>query len=96
MSRLLAAGGDAPRSAAGGTDETPVVVFFCKKGRHRSVAMAWLAHVLLRERGFVVELHHAMRDYWAMSTCNECEACTRRSQLKVEAFDTARGLLEGM
>ena len=39
-----------------------IVAFYCKSGKHRSVGLAWALTTLLRERGWVVELRHTMRE----------------------------------
>ncbi len=81
------AGGSAPSSAPA------TVVFFCKKGRHRSVGMAWLTAQLLLAQGYNVVLRHTMRDFWALGTCNECRACASSAASKMQIYNRARGLL---
>ena len=60
------------------------VVFYCKKGRHRSVSLAFLTAQALQQRGYNVTLSHVMRDYWRLGTCNECPACARITDQKKE------------
>ena len=52
------------RDALNTTDPShPIIVaFYCKSGKHRSVGLAWALTTLLRERGWVVELRHTMRE----------------------------------
>ena len=61
-----------------------VLCFYCKSGKHRSVALAalmyFLAHSFPRmntPKFEKVRLWHAMRGYWdAPSCCNECVECS--------------------
>ncbi|MCP4243295.1 MAG: hypothetical protein GY772_22285 [bacterium] len=84
-------GGSAPSAAP--DPPTLVVAFFCRKGRHRSVACAWLAEQLFIERRCVVEVWHAMRDFWQLGTCNECRACAAGGPAKQAAFERACSFL---
>lgn len=61
---------------------THVVVFYCRKGRHRSVSMAWLTCLALRHLGFDVTMSHFMRDFWFGETCDECDECRRQTDRK--------------
>ncbi len=87
--RTDAAGGSAPRTDAPGL----TIVFYCKKGRHRSVAAAWLATQLLGKRGYNVQQFHAMRDFWQLGTCNECAACAACTEAKLKLARRAAGYL---
>ena len=52
------------------------VVFFCKKGRHRSVAMAHLAAVALSElSNWSADTVHLADHAWPFETCNHCVEC---------------------
>ena len=61
-----------------------IIVFYCKKGRHRSVSMAFLTARALEHLGFNVTVSHVMRDYWRLGTCDECAACACISTQKKE------------
>jgi hypothetical protein len=54
------------------------VVFYCKKGRHRSVAMAYLAAVALSVlSNWSASTVHLADHAWPFETCNNCEECAR-------------------
>jgi hypothetical protein len=64
------------------SDVVPTFVFYCRKGRHRSVACATFLCELLRDRGWQVEMTHLMREYWRFETCDECDMCKTRDDEK--------------
>ena len=54
------------------------VVFYCKKGRHRSVAMAHLAAVALSSlSNWSASTVHLADHAWPFETCNNCVECAR-------------------
>ncbi len=59
--------------------ETADVAFYCKRGRHRSVAIAWLFGTYLRHHLGVkhVELRHGSKEFWPKGeACAECKEVT--------------------
>ena len=75
------------------------VVFFCRKGRHRSVAAAFLlSHLFYEGRAatgtrYAVDVFHAMRDFWMLGTCDERRACREYTAEKAAEVQQARSLL---
>ena len=61
------------------------VVFACKAGRHRSVAMAFLWKYLMRENDNTVFCTLHERVHW--SGCKGCHECTDENQSKVRAIE---------
>ena len=77
------------------TGAGPTFAFFCRKGRHRSVAMATLLTELLLARGWVVEVCHFHQDFWEFGTCNQCAACRDlRTPDKCALFSEVVGMLQ--
>ena len=79
-----------PRLAAG-----PTFAFFCRKGRHRSVAVATLLTELLLAHGWEVEVCHFHQDFWECGTCNQRAACRDlRTPDKCALFSEVVGMLQ--
>ena len=81
------------------------VVFYCKKGRHRSVGLAYLAAVALSElSSWAADTVHLANHAWPFDTCNNCGECARpRGQVaqalreaKQTAIDVARRAIGNM
>ena len=51
------------------------IMFFCKKGRHRSVAVALLVGQALLMFGQAVSSEHLSSHTWPFDTCNNCNEC---------------------
>ena len=62
----------------------PTFVFYCNKGRHRSVAMATILEHCLNQIGYKVKTIHLMREFWQLETCNECIECRTMTQKKLD------------
>ena len=79
-----------PPPAAG-----PTFAFFCRKGRHRSVAMATLLTELLLARGWTVEVCHFHQEFWEFGTCNQCASCRDlRTDAKCTLFKEVTDMLQ--
>jgi len=64
------------RRAHDNTDKAaPTFAFFCRKGRHRSVASACFLAEFFSQCGWRVQMRHMMREYWRLETCGECTEC---------------------
>ena len=67
------------------------VAFYCKVGKHRSVALAWtLTNILRQEPALNVELWHTMREYWNFGSCRECAECATDSREKLALLANIR------
>ena len=70
-----------------------VLCFYCKSGKHRSVALAALMYHLARKsppKFEKVRLWHAMRGYWeAPGCCNECADCSMGRLLRSPVVNEA-------
>ena len=64
------------------------VVFYCKSGKHRPVALAWLLTQYLRTLNYSVDLWRSMREYWHIGSCRECDLCARGSPDKLRLVQT--------
>ena len=61
-----------------------IVAFYCKVGKHRSVALAWtLTNISRRDPALNVELWHTMREYWHLGSCRECAECATDTPSKL-------------
>ena len=70
------------------------VVFYCKKGRHRSVGLAYLAAIALSVlTNWGADTLHLADHAWQFDTCNNCHSCARPTgelrKAKQEAVDFA-------
>ena len=69
-----------------------VLVVYCRKGVHRSVAFGHVAWELLKASPREVELlptYHASEHLWAMIYCGECRQCRATSSVRDEAITGA-------
>ena len=66
----------------------PTFVFFCNKGRHRSVGMAEIVGHCLADYGYNVTTMHLMREFWPLETCNECVQCRTMDETKLDILDS--------
>ena len=70
-----------------------VVVVYCRKGVHRSVAFGYITRCLLAESSREVEMlpsHHASRRIWCTDYCGECESCRMRTGERTDAITHAK------
>ena len=67
------------------------IVLYCKSGKHRSVALAWLTYCALLQLNYKAELWHAMRGYWELGSCNECQHCRQNDDQKKYDVDLLLG-----
>ena len=69
------------------------LAFYCKSGRHRSVAWACILHHILNSgliAGSVDVIHQSFRDgHWRYLCSTECPHCFQQSDMRDEAFDLA-------
>ena len=65
------------------------VLFYCKSGKHRSVALAWLLTQYLRKPNYSVDWRRSMREYWHIGSCRrESYLCARGSPDKLRLVQT--------
>ena len=72
-----------------------LVVVYCRKGVHRSVAFANLLRAILQaERSHHLDLletyHTSALALWPREYCGECKQCRRPSTQRDQAVDDAR------
>ncbi len=66
------------------------MVFFCRKGRHRSVACAKLMqHCLGRLTHVAPPIEHLSRGFWHRGTCDECRTCCKPCAARDEVYAAA-------
>lgn len=67
------------------SEPNPCVTFQCNKGKHRSVATAFVVAKCIKSDGHDVEVVHRSRGTWTDSQCQcyfgQCEECSRREDL---------------
>ncbi len=74
--------------------EEHVIAFFCKKGRHRSVACAAIFYECIRRCSHVMLVgppEHLSSSYWYM-LCDNCPTCRDPAPQKTEAIAYATNL----
>jgi hypothetical protein len=63
-------------AALGGDAGTMFFTFYCKSGRHRSVACAVIMGQLLEWDGYAAqEIRHLCSEFWSRATFNMCREC---------------------
>ena len=69
----------------------PVFLFYCNKGRHRSVATATVVgHILVKEGVHVWRVHLAQSSWFRGACgCVRCPECTGPNELKDRALEKA-------
>ena len=67
----------------------PVFLFYCNKGRHRSVATATVVGHIPKEVGVHVMRVHLAESYWFKGACGGCSECNGTSELKDRALNQA-------
>ena len=75
----------------GGDAGTIFITFYCKSGRHRSVACAVIMAQLLEWDGYTVqETRHLCSEWWPRHTCNMCSECMSATPGRDAALARAR------
>ena len=71
-------------------DKTTIIVLFCNKGRHRSVAgSVFLAHCLNQE-GVQCTSWHLSKPFWHRGTCEgKCDECCEASDVRTACLARA-------
>ena len=76
-------------------ERTVRIGLFCKKGRHRSVAAAWLLKHIGEREGWTCTVTHLCSDKWnyrCREWCRECrEGSPRGKEIRIMALDKAWG-----
>ena len=69
----------------------PVFLFYCNKGRHRSVATATVVAHILEKKGVHVWRVHLAQSSWFRGACGcvRCPECTGPNELKDRALEKA-------
>ncbi len=76
--------------------EDTTLMFWCRSGKHRSVAVATLAALMLRDAGFVVETSNLSEFWWYQQRCardarraghGSCPECHTLTPAKRDLFN---------
>ena len=71
------------------------VAFFCRAGRHRSIAGAWFLHHVSETMGWQCMVSHLSKQDWKGTCPEQCSACRPGpSDLRDQALRRALSILE--
>lgn len=65
------------------------VAFYCKSGRHRSVACAWFLEQFCKHEGWKCQVAHLCQSSWKTTCRGECEDCRENSE-KIDQREMAK------